>query len=115
MSCVLLVDVTGTLMLDQFEIIQFQRHFNGVVLDILNGFEKLTMVRKYEVFEWEVDFYLGEPGFQVFLGRFSTVDMTELQEAAVNPMVQILISLAETLPDQFQWDVRSMSLQKYEF
>ena len=51
MSCVPHVDVTGTLMLDQFEIIQFQRHFNGVVLDILNGFEKLTMVMKYEVFE----------------------------------------------------------------
>ena len=62
-----------------------------------------------------MDFYLEQPGFQVLLGWFSTVDMTKLQEVAVNPMVQILISLVEALPDQFQWDVRSISLQKNEF
>ena len=102
MSCVLLIDVPGTLMCDQFEVLQFQLHFSGVVLDIVNGFQKLTMVVGYGIFEWDVDFYIGEPGFQVFLGWLSTVDMTEMQELAVNPMVQILITIAEALPDQFQ-------------
>ena len=102
MSCVLPIDVPGTLMCDQFEVIQFQLHFSGVVLDIVNGFQKLTMVVGYEIFEWDVDFYIGEPGFQVFLGWLSTVDMTEMQELAVNLMVQVLITIAEALPDQFQ-------------
>ena len=66
MSCVLLVDVTGTLMLDQFEIIQFQRHFNGVVLDILNCFEKLTMVMKYEVLSGKWIFTQESQGFKSF-------------------------------------------------
>ena len=82
-SCVLPVDVPGSLMCDQFEVNQFQLHFSGVVFDILNGFQKLPMVVRYEIFEWDVDFSLGEPGFQVFLGWFSTVDMAELQEVVV--------------------------------
>ena len=97
--CVL-IDVPGTLLLEQFEVVQFQVHFTfQSPFSIANSFEQLIMINNSTDYEAIiVEFFPNAAEFQWFLAWFSQVQMTYEQEDAVFPLVKILIELSESLP-----------------
>ena len=97
-------------MLDQFEVVQFQVHFSfQSPFSIANSFEKLAMIVNSTDYEAIiVEFFPNAVEFQRFWAWFSQVQMTYEQDDAVFPLVEILIELAESLPDvKIKWNAES--------